>query len=348
MLFYQWIHKISPTRIIAMSFILVILTGTLLLCLPVSSRSGQWTTPLDALFTSTSATCVTGLIIADTYTNWSIFGQLVILTMIQIGGIGLMTIISMIFIMMKKKLNMQERMLLMQAAGNVQVGGMVRLVKRILAGTAILESIGALFLAIRFVPQMGWGQGLYYAIFHSVSAFCNAGFDLMGKYERYSSFTAYQDDWLVGMTLALLIIIGGIGFLVWEDVLKNKLHFSKYSLHAKLILITTGILLILGTAGYFFFESGYTMKGDGIPERIIKSFFASATMRTAGFNTIDYSQMSPSSVLLSNALMMIGGSPGSTAGGIKTTTLAVIFISMVTTARYFGNGWEKIWSSRLR
>lgn len=170
MLFYQWIHKISPTRIIAMSFILVILTGTLLLCLPVSSRSGQWTTPLDALFTSTSATCVTGLIIADTYTNWSTFGQLVILTMIQIGGIGLMTIISMIFIMMKKKLNMQERMLLMQAAGNVQVGGMVRLVKRILAGTAILEGIGALFLAIRFVPQMGWGQGLYYAVFHSVSA----------------------------------------------------------------------------------------------------------------------------------------------------------------------------------
>lgn len=337
MLFYQWMHKISPTRIIAMSFILVILTGTLLLCLPVSSRSGQWTTPLDALFTSTSATCVTGLIIADTYTNWSIFGQLVILTMIQIGGIGLMTIISMIFIMMKKKLNMQERMLLMQAAGNVQVGGMVRLVKRILAGTAILEGIGALFLAIRFIPQMGWGQGLYYSVFHSVSAFCNAGFDLMGKYEPYSSFTAYQDDWLVGMTLALLIIIGGIGFLVWEDVLKNKLHFSKYSLHAKLILITTGILLILGTVGYFFFESGYTMKGDGIPERIIKSFFASTTMRTAGFNTIDYSQMSPSSVLLSNALMMIGGSPGSTAGGIKTTTLAVIFISMVTMSRGYSD-----------
>lgn len=344
-MFYKWMHKISPTRIIALSFILVILTGTFLLCLPVASRTGEWTPPLDALFTSTSATCVTGLIVGDTYTTWSLFGQIVILIMIQIGGIGLMTVISMIFIFMKKKLSLQERMVLMQAAGNVQVGGMVKLIKRILFGTAIIEGTGALLLAFRFVPKMGLGQGIYYAIFHSVSAFCNAGFDLMGKYEPYSSFTSWQNDWLVNLTLSGLIILGGIGFLVWEDLTKHKLNFHNYSLHAKLILITTAVLLILGTMGYFIFEADYTMKGDGIGERLLKSFFSATTMRTAGFNTIDYSQVSPSSVLLSDTLMMIGGSPGSTAGGIKTTTIAVIFIAMVSMSR--GNSDITIFRRRL-
>ncbi len=342
---YKWMYKISPTRIIALSFIAVILTGTFLLCLPVSSRTGQWTEPIDALFTSTSATCVTGLVIADTFTNWSLFGQLVILVMIQIGGIGLMTVISMVFIFMKRKLSMQERMVLMQAAGNVQVGGMVRLIRRILGGTACIEGAGALLLAIRFVPRMGWGQGLYYAVFHSISAFCNAGFDLMGKQEAFSSFTAFADDWLVGLTLAGLIILGGIGFLVWEDLLKNKWHVRRYSLHTKLILIMAGLMLSIGTVGYFIFEGAYTMQGDDFATRLLKSFFASTTMRTAGFNTIDYSQMSPSSVLLSITLMMIGGSPGSTAGGIKTTTIAVIFIAMVSMAK--GNSDTTIFKKRL-
>lgn len=342
---YKWMYKISPTRIIALSFILVILTGTVLLCLPLASRTGQWTRPLDALFTSTSATCVTGLIIADTYTNWSLFGQIVILVMIQIGGIGLMTIISMIFIFLKKKLSMQERVVLMQAAGNVHIAGMVKLVQRILIGTMSIEAAGAVLLAIRFVPRMGWGQGIYYAVFHSISAFCNAGFDLMGKQTPFSSFTAWQDDWLVNMTLAALIVLGGIGFLVWEDMLRNKWNFQHYSLHSKLILITAALLLIVGTIGYFIFESGYTMQEDSIPNRLLKSFFTSVTMRTAGFNTIDYSQMSPSSVLLSNTLMMIGGSPGSTAGGIKTTTIAVIFIAMASMAH--GNSDITIFKKRL-
>ena len=344
-MFYKWMYRISPTRIIALSFILVILTGTVLLCLPVSSRMGQWTSPLDALFTSTSATCVTGLIIADTYTNWSLFGQLVILVMIQIGGIGLMTVISMVFIFLKKKLRMQERKVLMQAAGNLQVGGMVKLIQRILIGTAVIETAGALLLSIRFMPRMGLGTGIYFAIFHSISAFCNAGFDLMGKYEAFSSFTAWQDDWLVNLTLAALIILGGIGFLVWEDILKNKLNFRCYSLHSKLILIVTALLLVIGTIGFFFFESEYSMKDSGTGSRILQSFFASTTMRTAGFNTIDYSQMSPSSVLLSDTLMMIGGSPGSTAGGIKTTTIAVIFIAMASMSR--GNSDSTIFKKRL-
>ena len=344
-MFYKWMYRISPTRIIALSFILVILTGTVLLCLPVSSRMGQWTSPLDALFTSTSATCVTGLIIADTYTNWSLFGQLVILVMIQIGGIGLMTVISMVFIFLKKKLRMQERKVLMQAAGNLQVGGMVKLIQRILIGTAVIETAGALLLSIRFIPRMGLGTGIYFAIFHSISAFCNAGFDLMGKYEAFSSFTAWQDDWLVNLTLAALIILGGIGFLVWEDILKNKLNFRCYSLHSKLILIVTALLLVIGTIGFFFFESEYSMKDSGTGSRILQSFFSSTTMRTAGFNTIDYSQMSPSSVLLSDTLMMIGGSPGSTAGGIKTTTIAVIFIAMASMSR--GNSDSTIFKKRL-
>ena len=344
-MFYKWMYRISPTRIIALSFILVILTGTVLLCLPVSSRMGQWTSPLDALFTSTSATCVTGLIIADTYTNWSLFGQLVILVMIQIGGIGLMTVITMVFIFLKKKLRMQERKVLMQAAGNLQVGGMVKLIQRILIGTAVIETAGALLLSIRFIPRMGLGTGIYFAIFHSISAFCNAGFDLMGKYEAFSSFTAWQDDWLVNLTLAALIILGGIGFLVWEDILKNKLNFRCYSLHSKLILIVTALLLVIGTIGFFFFESEYSMKDSGTGSRILQSFFASTTMRTAGFNTIDYSQMSPSSVLLSDTLMMIGGSPGSTAGGIKTTTIAVIFIAMASMSR--GNSDSTIFKKRL-
>lgn len=342
---YKWLYKISPTRIIALSFILVILTGTFLLCLPPASRTGQWTSLLDSLFTATSATCVTGLVIADTFTNWSLFGQIVILVMIQIGGIGLMTVISRVFIFLRKKLNMQERRILMQAAGNTQVGGMVRLIRRILAGTAIIETAGAILLAIRFVPRMGVGTGIYYAVFHSISAFCNAGFDLMGKYQPFSSFTAWQDDWLVNLTLGALIILGGLGFLVWEDIIKHRQNFRYYSLHSKLILIVTGLLLITGTLGYFIFESAYTMKGDGTGVRFLKSFFASVTMRTAGFNTIDYSQMSPSSVLLSDALMMIGGGPGSTAGGIKTTTIAVIFIAMASMSR--GNSDITIFKKRL-
>ena len=248
--------------------------------------------------------------------------------------------------MVKSKIDLlQMLMVLMQAAGNLQVGGMVKLIQRILIGTAVIETAGALLLSIRFIPRMGLGTGIYFAIFHSISAFCNAGFDLMGKYEAFSSFTAWQDDWLVNLTLAALIILGGIGFLVWEDILKNKLNFRCYSLHSKLILIVTALLLVIGTIGFFFFESEYSMKDSGTGSRILQSFFSSTTMRTAGFNTIDYSQMSPSSVLLSDTLMMIGGSPGSMAGGIKTTTIAVIFIAMASMSR--GNSDSTIFKKRL-
>ena len=314
----KWSRKLGPSRLIALSFVILILTGTFLLCLPVSARDGNFTSPLDALFTATSATCVTGLIVADTFTKWSLFGQIVILILIQIGGIGLMSFISM---------------LLMQAAGNTQLSGMVKLVRRIVSGTFLIEGCGALLLALRFIPRMGFGQGLYYAVFHAISAFCNAGFDLMGRYEAFSSLTGYASDVLVNITVMLLIIIGGIGFLVWDDILKCRLSFKNYSLHSKIVLVTTPVLLVGGAIGYFVFEQNYTLQGNGIGEQILKSFFASTTMRTAGFNTIDYASMSPSASLLSDVLMMIGGSPGSTAGGMKITTIALVFLSMVSMLR---------------
>ena len=225
----KWLKHISATRLIALSFLIVILSGSILLCLPCSSKSGEWTGFTDAFFTATSATCVTGLVVFDTFSHWSLFGQLIILLMIQIGGIGLMTIIIMLFIFLKRKISLHERLLLMQSAGTVRISGMVKLVKRIVKGTLICEGVGALFLAVRFIPQMGLLTGSYYAVFHSVSAFCNAGFDLMGRFEHFSSLTAYEQDPVVNITIMLLIIVGGIGFLVWDEIVRYGVHFGKYS-----------------------------------------------------------------------------------------------------------------------
>ena len=330
---FKSLKRISSTRMIALSFLIVILSGAILLCLPVSSRTGEWTSFIDALFTATSATCVTGLVVFDTYTHWSLFGQLVILTMIQIGGIGLMTIIIMVFIFLKKKISLHERMILMQSAGTVRISGMVKLVKRITAGTLFCESIGALLLAIRFIPKMNFWQGLYYAIFHSVSAFCNAGFDLMGKYESFSSLTAYETDPFVNIVIMLLIIIGGIGFLVWDEILHYGIHFKKYSLHAKIVLSTTLFLIALGTLGILYLEYDGNLAGLTFPEKLLSSAFMSVTTRTAGFNSMDTASLSEAGSLFSMILMFIGGSPGSTAGGIKTSTLAVVFFAMISMSR---------------
>lgn len=325
-------RTLGPTRVIALSFLLIILLGTLLLMCPFSTREGIITSPLDALFTSTSATCVTGLVVKDTFSYWSPVGQLILLCLIQIGGIGFMTLLSMIFVLAKRKLTLHERTLLMQSAGNTQLGGMVKLLKRILGGTAIIEGIGAILLSFRFIPEFGVQRGIFFSIFHSVSAFCNAGFDLMGVKEPFSSLTSYRNDYYINIVIMLLIFLGGLGFLVWDDMLKNRIHLSKYSLHSKIILIATAVLLFGGTFGFFIFEKNYTMANEPLGTRIVESFFTSVTMRTAGFNTIDYSQMSPSSMLLANVLMMAGGSPGSTAGGMKITTIALIIISMVAMA----------------
>lgn len=322
--------KLSNTKIIVLSFIVVILFGTLLLSLPISSTSGEWTPPIDAAFTATSATCVTGLVVYDTYTHWSLFGKIVILTLIQIGGIGFMTLITLFALVTHKHLSLHKRQLIMQSTGNNQLSGVMSLVQKIFIGTLIFEGTGTILLAFRFCPMMGFGEGLFNALFHSVSAFCNAGFDLMGKYEPFSSFTLFRDDLFVQSILMVLIIIGGIGFFVWSDILKCGKHFKQYSLHTKMVLVSTAFLLLVGWIGFFFLEIDGALAKYPLNEQILGALFQSVTTRTAGFNTIDQADLTGGGVL-SIVLMLIGGSPGSTAGGIKTVTVLVTLLSAIAT-----------------
>ncbi len=324
----KWFRSISYTRIIALSFFVVILTGAILLSLPIASKSGAFTPFIKALFTATSATCVTGLIVYDTFTHWSLFGQIVIITMIQIGGLGLMTIITMFFLLTKKKINLHERQILAQSAGTMHISGVLRLIRHIVIGTLCIEMIGAILLSVRFIPMLGIGTGIYTSIFHSISAFCNAGFDLMGRYEPFSSLTSFETDWYVNLIIMSLIIIGGIGFLVWNDISVHKHHIRNYRLHSKIVLVTTVILLVSGTIGFLIFEYNGNLKELAPGHKILSSAFMSVTTRTAGFNTMNLATLSQAGVLLSVLLMTIGGSPGSTAGGIKTTTIAVIFLTI--------------------
>lgn len=324
--------KFTYTRIIALSFAVVILIGSVLLTLPISSRDGSVTPFINSLFTAVSSTCVTGLSVYDTYSHWSLFGQIVILCMIQIGGLGFMTIIVMLSLIRKKGTSLHERRLLMQSAGSIEMDGINKLLRNIFAGTFIFEFIGAVLLSIRFCGQMDFGKGIWYAVFHSISAFCNAGFDLMGQFGD-TSFSAYSDDWLVNLTLIFLITMGGLGFLVWSDLLQNKFHFKNYSLHTKIVLVTSAILLFGGTVLFFLTERNHAFSDMDTPHQILCSFFQSATTRTAGFLTVEQSELSNSGSILSAILMLVGGSSGSTAGGIKTTTFAVFLISNFCFAR---------------
>ena len=326
------LHKLSPARLIALSFFLVILIGAGLLMLPIASK-GAPAAPLDALFTATSATCVTGLIVCDTFTGWTTFGQIVIITLIQIGGLGFMTVITLVSFAVGKRLSLYDRKVLMQSAGNTTLNGVGGLIRRIVPFTFLIELTGAALLATRFVPAFGWGRGLYASVFHAISAFCNAGFDLMGMREPYSSLTSFVTDPVVNLTVCLLIVIGGLGFLVWRDVLRCRFHFSRFQLHTKLVLVTSGILILAGWALFLLFERNASMASLTWPQRVLASLFQSVSPRTAGFNTVDLSALSESGNLLTDVLMLIGGSPGSTAGGIKTTTVAVLFLSAVASAK---------------
>ena len=319
-------RHVSQTQFIAYGFFCVIITGTLLLMLPFASRDGQSEPFLNCLFTATSASCVTGLVVADTWSQWSLFGQLVILTMIQIGGLGFITVGVFISIVLRRKIGLKERGLMMESVNTLQIGGVVRLAKKIIIGTCIFEGTGAVLLAIRFIPQFGFLRGLFYGIFHSISAFCNAGFDLMGGQTPYSSFVAYYDDWLVNLVIMSLIIIGGIGFIVWDDLSRNKLHFRKYMLQTKIVLVTTAILVFGGGLLFYLLERNHLLVGMNTSGKILTSLFSSVTARTAGFNTTDTAALTDGSKLLTIILMFIGGSPGSTAGGIKTTTLVVLLL----------------------
>ena len=327
-------NRLTYTQMIALGFLLIIFVGSLLLMMPVSSRTGTATPFLNALFTATSATCVTGLSVYDTFTHWSGFGQAVILLLIQIGGLGFMTVITLFFLLMKKQIQLKERRLLMQSAGNLTLGGVIRLVRKILIGTLCFELIGAILLSFRFCRQLGLSTGIWYAVFHSVSAFCNAGFDLMGRFEPSSSLAPYATDPLVILTIVSLILIGGLGFIVWNDLYEHKWHFSKYHLHTKIILTASAVLVLIPTALFFITESGGALKDYSLGERWLISLFLAVTPRTAGFLTIPLNELSESGGLLTMGLMLIGGSPGSTAGGIKITTFTVLVLGMIAAARH--------------
>lgn len=318
--------RLSKVQTIALGFFLIIVIGTILLMLPIASRDGHSAGFLNALFTSTSSTCVTGLVVVDTYTNWTLFGQVVILSLIQIGGLGFITIGMFFSIFLKRKIGLKERNLIQESVNTLQIGGMVRLVKKIVCYTIVFEGVGAVLLMIRFIPRFGWLKGIWYGIFHSISAFCNAGFDLMGQFEPYSSLTMYYDDILVNVVIMALIIIGGIGFIVWDDISKNKWHVKKYMLHTKIVLFVTAVLILGGAICFYLFEKNNLLIGMDTKGQVLSSLFGSVTPRTAGFNTTDTAAYTEATRMLTIILMFIGGSPGSTAGGIKTTTIMVILL----------------------
>ncbi len=325
---YQVRSHLTQTQFIAYGFLGMILMGSLLLMLPISSRTREASSFLNCLFTATSASCVTGLVAYDTWSHWSLFGQLVVLTMIQIGGLGFVTIGVFLSIVLRRKIGLKERGLMQESVNTLEIGGVVRLAQKIIIGTAIFEGTGAVLLAIRFIPQFGLARGIYYGIFHSVSAFCNAGFDLMGCQGPYSSLVNYYNDWLVNLTVMSLIVIGGIGFIVWEDLNRHGLHFRRYMLHTKIVLLTT-FALLFGSAWLFYrFEENNLLTGMDTSGKILTSLFSAVTARTAGFNTVDTGALTDASKMLTVILMFIGGSPGSTAGGVKTTTIIVMYLHL--------------------
>ena len=327
-----FIHKknrFTSFQIIILGFAAVIIIGALLLMLPVSSKAGIITPFNEALFTSTSAICVTGLVVQDTATYWSWFGQGIILVLIQIGGLGVITIAVSFALLSGRKISLMQRSVMQEAISAPKVGGIVRLTGFVLKGTFLIEFVAALIMMPVFVKDFG-AKGIWMAIFHSISAFCNAGFDLMGTENvKYASLTSYVSHPLINITIMLLIIIGGIGFLTWEDILKNKYRIQSYRMQTKVIL-TTSLILILCPAVFFFFRDFADMP---MQERVLSSLFQAVTPRTAGFNTADLTMMTEAGLGIVIALMLVGGSPGSTAGGMKTTTLAVLIANTLASFR---------------
>lgn len=312
----------------------VIALGTLLLMLPFA-RAGSGRAPfLDALFTATSATCVTGLITQDTATYWSWFGQTVILGLIQVGGLGVVTVAVFITKLSGRKIGLMQRSTMQEAIAAPQMGGIIRMTGFILKMVVVIEGIGALALLPVMVPEFGIGRGIWYAVFHSISSFCNAGFDLMGIKEPYSSLTSYTGSVAVNVIVMLLIVVGGIGFLTWDDVKRNKLHLRRYRMQSKVVLSVTVILIVLPAVYFYFQEFGMSVWADmSTVEKVFASLFQSVTTRTAGYNTVDLTKLTQSGQMIMILLMLVGGSPGSTAGGMKVTTLAVLFATAIAVFR---------------
>jgi len=315
--------KLKVARELTLGFAGIILLGGILLSFPISSRSGVPTPFLNALFTATSATCVTGLVVYDTWSQFSFFGQLVILLLIQCGGLGFMAFALGFSFLIRKRIGLHERSVLTEAMGTGRLGGIVRMMKRILIGTAIFEGTGAVLLGIRFVPEYGPALGTWYAIFHSVSAFCNAGFDILGVSAAGSSLAKYVNDPLVLVTICSLILIGGIGFIVWNDIVDNHFRYKKLKLHTKVALSATLLATIVSMALFLVSEHGAMFRGMGAGQSILDAFFLSVTPRTAGFSICDNQQLTSTSKLLTMVLMALGASPGGTGGGMKTTTVVV-------------------------
>ncbi len=323
---------LSTFQIIILGFAAMILAGTLLLMLPISSAAGKVTPFNEAMFTATSAVCVTGLVVQDTATYWSEFGHAVILTLIQIGGLGVVTVVASFSLISGRRISLMQRSTMQEAIAAPKVGGVVRLTGFIIKMVFAIELIGALIMMPVFCRDFGW-RGIWMAMFHSVSAFCNAGFDMMGTNENlFPSLTGYAAQPMINITMMLLIVIGGIGFLTWDDIRTNHIHVKKYRMQSKVILVTSALLIFLPAIYMFFFE--YTELPLG--ERILSSLFQSVTARTAGFNTQNLAAMSGAGQCIMIVLMLIGGSPGSTAGGMKTTTAAVLIANMFSVFRRKG------------
>ncbi len=320
-------RNLNPARIVVISFGIIILTGTLLLMLPWASRDGQSAGLITCLFTATSASCVTGLILVDTWTHWTLFGQVVILAMIQLGGLGFMTVITTVSFALRRRIGLSERLIMVSTLNLNDMDGVVRMVRHTLMGTLVIEGTGALILTLCFLPQFGLAGGLWRGIFHSISAFCNAGFDLLGSNGAFSSLISYNNNPVVLLTILCLIVIGGLGFFVWEDLIRHWREPRRLSLYSKLVLLMTGVL-ILGGAVFFLgveWDNPSTLGGMSWWKKALNALFQSVTLRTAGFDSIGQGGLRDSSLAMSCILMLIGGS---TAGGLKTGTVGILLLTM--------------------
>ena len=324
-------RELRPAQVLGLGFGAIILIGALLLALPIASRSGHSIGLVNAIFTATSAVCVTGLVVVDTGTYWTLFGKTIILLLIQIGGLGFMTMATAGAFIMGRRIGLRNRVIMQEALNQMSLSGVVRLTRYVIMTTFAIEGIGAVLLSFKFIPQFGFPKGLVFSFFHSISAFCNAGFDIMGNYK---SLTAYVTDPLVNLVIMALILIGGIGFSVIIDVARYR-SYRKLSVHSKLVIVTSGFLLLAGFLIFLILEwnNPATLGDLNLPGKIMGAMFQSVTPRTAGFNTIPIDQLKTSSKLITMILMFVGGSPGSTAGGIKTTTLGIIFLTILMVIR---------------
>lgn len=318
--------KKNPPLIIGLSFALVILMGAIILNLPISTKDGNTVGFINALFTSASATCVTGLVVKNTAEYWSPFGKSVILMLIQIGGLGTMTLVSLVAVILGKKIGLKDRLLIKEQLNFETMTGLVRLIIYVIIVSLSIEIIGAICLSVKFIPMFGLKKGIAFSIFHSISAFCNAGFDILGE-----SLVPYNKDLWLNLVIMSLVIIGGLGFSVYVDIYKKR-KYSRYSVHTKMVLIITSILLVLGTVLFFAFEYNNvkTFEDMNIGNKILASGFQSTISRTAGFNSVDIGGITDASKFLFVILMFIGGSPGSTAGGLKTTTFGVLLFTVIS------------------